>query len=107
MTTESRRMSLEEFAANAADIVRDVLRGRTSVVIEDERGGQVLMAPVGVRVMTDPELIKRPPTPEEVQRTLDGINRAAGAWKGLVDAEEFKAYIRERRRTKNRPSVRF
>jgi hypothetical protein len=32
---------------------------------------------------------------------------AAGAWKGLVDAEAFKAHIRERRRTKNRPSVRL
>jgi len=31
----------------------------------------------------------------------------AGAWKGLVDAEAFKAYIRERRKTKNRPSVRW
>ena len=32
---------------------------------------------------------------------------AAGAWKGIVDGEACKAYIRERRRTKNRPSVRL
>ena len=37
------------------------------------------------------------------QSTLAG----AGSWKGIVDAEAFKAYIRERRRTKNRPSVRW
>ena len=35
-----------------------------------------------------------------------GILAAAGSWKDL-DAEAFKAYIRERRRTKNRPSVRW
>jgi hypothetical protein len=32
---------------------------------------------------------------------------ASESWKGLIDAEAFKAYIRERRRTKNRPSVRL
>lgn len=31
---------------------------------------------------------------------------AAGSWKD-IDAEAFKAYIRERRRTKNRPPVRW
>jgi hypothetical protein len=36
-----------------------------------------------------------------------GILAASGSWKGLIDAEAFKAYIRERRRTKNRPSVRL
>jgi hypothetical protein len=46
-------------------------------------------------------------TPERVARSIEGIRKAAGAWQGLVDAEAFKAYIRERRRTKNRPSVRW
>ncbi|MGH2534260.1 MAG: hypothetical protein ACRDJW_18480 [Thermomicrobiales bacterium] len=41
------------------------------------------------------------------EASIRGIWAAAGSWKGLVDAEEFKAYIRERRRTKNRPSVRW
>ena len=107
MTTESRHMSLEEFAANAADVFRDVLRDRTSVVIVDERGGRVVMSPVRPRVVETSDEIRRPPTPEEVQRALEGINRAAGGWKGLMDAEEFKTYIRQRRRTKNRPPVRF
>lgn len=31
----------------------------------------------------------------------------AGAWKGLVDAEAFKDYVQARRKTKNRPSVRW
>lgn len=37
---------------------------------------------------------------------IEGIRKAAGTWQGLVDAEAFKAYVRERRRTKNRPPVR-
>ncbi len=30
---------------------------------------------------------------------------SAGGWKGLIDADEFVAYIYERRRSYNRPSV--
>lgn len=41
---------------------------------------------------------------ERVARSIAGIRKAAGAWDD-VDAEEFKAYIRDRRRTANRPSV--
>ncbi len=39
------------------------------------------------------------------ERARASILAASGAWKGVIDAEAFKAYIRERRRTKNRPSV--
>ena len=39
------------------------------------------------------------------QRALAQLQAAAGGWRGLVDAEAFKAYIHERRRTANRPSV--
>ena len=42
------------------------------------------------------------PTPEEVERSIEGIRKSAGAWRGLVDAEELKAYIRERRVTPGR-----
>jgi hypothetical protein len=41
---------------------------------------------------------------ERIARSIAGIRRAAGAWDD-IDAEAFKAYIRERRRTANRPSV--
>jgi len=37
----------------------------------------------------------------------DAFVQAAGSWKGLIDAEEFKTYIRERRTTANRPSVKL
>ncbi len=41
---------------------------------------------------------------EQIARSIAGILKAAGAWDD-IDAEAFKAYIRERRRTANRPSV--
>ena len=45
-------------------------------------------------------------TPEDVARSRDGIRQAAGSWKD-IDTEGFKAYIAERRRTANRPSVKL
>ena len=47
------------------------------------------------------------PDAERVAQSIAGIRAAAGGWKGLIDGEDFKAYIRERRLTKNRPSVRW
>lgn len=48
----------------------------------------------------------KPPTPEEAAASRDGIREAAGAWKD-VDAEAFKRYIAERRRSSSRPPVRL
>lgn len=47
------------------------------------------------------------PEAEEVARSKEGILKAAGRWKEIVDVEAFKAYIYERRRTSSRPPVRF
>jgi hypothetical protein len=47
------------------------------------------------------------PTFEEVARSIEGIERATGAWVGLVDAEAFKGYIRERRRTSSRSTIKL
>lgn len=46
----------------------------------------------------------RLPSAEQVARSEAGIRAAAGSWKD-VEIEEFKAYIAERRRASNRPSV--
>jgi hypothetical protein len=46
------------------------------------------------------------PSPEEVARSKEGILKAAGSWKD-IDTEAFKAYIYERRRTANRPSIKL
>jgi hypothetical protein len=48
--------------------------------------------------------INRPPDPERVKRSIAGTLAAAGSWKGLVDAEELKTYLRESRRAANRPA---
>jgi hypothetical protein len=45
-------------------------------------------------------------TSEEVTRSKDGILKAAGSWKG-IDTEAFKAYIKGRRQTANRPSIKL
>lgn len=59
------------------------------------------------RVAADAEApaVSPVPTAEEVAASIAGIQQAAGSWHDLVDAEELKAYIRERRKTKNRTSV--
>jgi hypothetical protein len=46
------------------------------------------------------------PTPEEVTKAKDGILKAADSWED-VDTEAFKAYIKDRRQTANRPSVKL
>ena len=43
-----------------------------------------------------------PPDAKTVKRSIEGINRAFGGWKGLVDVEALKDSIRERRRTPSR-----
>ena len=45
-------------------------------------------------------------SPEDVQRSREGIRKAAASWKG-IDTEAFKAYTAERRHTANRPSVKL
>jgi hypothetical protein len=42
------------------------------------------------------------PSPEDLTRSREGILKAAGSWKG-IDTEAFKAYIKDRRQTANRP----
>ncbi len=46
------------------------------------------------------------PSPEDVDRSREGIREAAGSWKD-IDTEGFKAYIKDRRHTANRPSVKL
>jgi uncharacterized protein (DUF433 family) len=46
------------------------------------------------------------PSPEDVARSREGIREAAGSWKG-IDTAAFKAYIKDRRQTANRSSVKL
>lgn len=94
-----------ELGANLRDAAKT---GRTLIV---DTGEAVYSLEIGTKAEGPdshvPSGLDEPPSPEQVARSIEGIRKAAGSWKGLVDAEEFKAYIRERRRTKNRPPVRW
>jgi hypothetical protein len=59
------------------------------------------------RVAADAERAEDLPVPsaENVAASIAGIKAAAGSWIGLVDAEELKTYLRERRKIANRPSL--
>jgi hypothetical protein len=46
------------------------------------------------------------PSPADVTRSREGILQAAGSWK-QIDTDAFKAYIKDRRHTANRPSVKL
>ncbi|MGH2562810.1 MAG: hypothetical protein ACRDJH_27430 [Thermomicrobiales bacterium] len=67
----------------------------TVVLVKDGQRFLLHQAPDDIWAGYDPEA------------SIRGIREAAGSWAGLIDAEAFKAYIRERRRTKNRPSIRW
>lgn len=60
---------------------------------------------VAVVVPMDDKTPRKRTKKAKTQADYDAFAAAAGSWKGLIEAEEFKAYIRERRKTKNRPSV--
>lgn len=55
-------------------------------------------------IVDSPEDTRHPPDPERVSRSIEDTIASAGSWKGLVDAEELKAYIREQRRVPDRSS---
>ena len=46
------------------------------------------------------------PTSSDITKSKEGILQAAGSWKD-IDTEAFKAYIKDRRQTANRPSVKL
>ena len=51
--------------------------------------------------------VRERPSPGQIALSIEGIKRAAGSWADTIDAEAFKAYIRERRRSSSRPPVKF
>ncbi|HKG25335.1 MAG TPA: hypothetical protein VKB09_06780 [Thermomicrobiales bacterium] len=86
--------------------LRDAATSGKSVIVE--AGDATYTVEVESTPPAQPaEYALRKPTPEEVARSIEGIERTAGAWVGLVDAEAFKGYIRERRRTSSRPPVKL
>lgn len=110
MSAELRTIDIEPGSENAR-LLGEVSGEPVVLTIEGERFRLVRLEPVrsrGIRLkLATPEEISRPPTPVEVERSIAGTRAAAGSWIGQVDSEEFTAYIRKRRLTKNRPVVRW
>ncbi len=87
-----------------------------SVLLHDaKKSGATIVVDTGeavYRLGIEPEgsdevsSLRRERTPEEIEDSIEGIREAIGSWRDF-DAEGFKAYIRERRLTKNRPSVKL
>jgi hypothetical protein len=89
-------------------VLKDAATTGEEIVVDTGEARYVVGVSVGSRSDVAGTDAARPkPRPEQVARSIEGIEKAAGSWQGLIDAEAFKAYIRERRRTKNRPSVRW
>jgi hypothetical protein len=83
-----------------AVVLKDAMRAGTPVVVDTgEVAYSLSIGVVATKTAT--------PSADTVARSEEGIRQAAGRWKDLVDADAFKAYLRERRRTSSRPSVRL
>lgn len=87
--------------SNIPELLRlvEAMRQRnTSAVLTNGTEDVAVVTPVGE------DRSKRKHKRLKTQADHDAFIQAAGSWKGLIDAEEFKASIRERRMTANRPS---
>lgn len=65
----------------------------------------VRLAPRGAMFSLVPSAGRLPEDRAAVSRAV--IEAVAGAWRGHVDTDAFAASIRERRKARNRPSVRW
>jgi hypothetical protein len=89
--------------SNNPDLLRivEAMRQRnTSAVLTNGAEDVAVVTPIGEATKPRGKRVK-------TQADHDAFVRAAGSWKGIIDAEAFKAYIRERRKTANRPSVKL
>ena len=81
-------------------IVEEMRKSEEPRVLRRDSEDLAILTPV-----KPPRRRARKASADEVARSKDGILKAAGGWKDIVDAEAFKAYIYERRRTSSRPPV--
>jgi hypothetical protein len=86
-----------------SEALRNAAATGASVIVET--GDASYFLDVEAQSPPSVEITHRSPSPDEIARSIAGIERATGAWVGLVDAEELTAYIRERRRASGRPPV--
>jgi hypothetical protein len=83
-------------------LLHDALASGSPVTVDT---GDVIYK-LGVEAALRAPAVDQRPTAEAAERSRSGIRQAAGSWAD-VDADAFKAYIRERRRTENRPPVKL
>lgn len=83
-------------------LVEEVRRTREARVLRRDSEDLAILTPV-----KPPRRRAGKASAAEVARSKEGILKAAGGWKEIVDAETFKAYTRERRRISSRPPVRL
>lgn len=81
-------------------LLKDAAQSDDSIVIDT---GEALYT-LSVHLV---DSASRLPQAEEIARSREGILKATGRWRGIVDAEHFKSYIYERRRASSRPPVRL
>jgi hypothetical protein len=98
---KSVRISADSELSNA---LRDAATTGQPVIIETDEAIYTIEIESSSPIQAE-ETARHKPSPDEVALSIEGIERATGAWVGLVDAEAFKAYVRERRRTSSRPPV--
>ena len=103
----SRRGTSDQIESHASKTIRVAPGSELDRLLESIADTPVELERDGVHYRLD--RVNRPSgeaglSDDRIARSIAGIRKAAGAWDD-IDAEEFKAYIRERRRTANRPSV--
>jgi uncharacterized protein (DUF433 family) len=98
------RIPVERVVAHLANNpdLNDLFAAYPDLTIEDVKAC-LAYAHHAVELIGDEDIV---PNPEDVARSREGIREAAGSWKD-IDTEAFKAYIKDRRQTANRPSVKL
>lgn len=99
MERELKKVNLPP-ESDLAHMLKEATRSGQLVVVDT---GEALYS-LSVDILDDRS---RAPGAGDVASSIEGILKAAGGWKGIVDADEFKTYIHKRRRTSSRPSIRL
>ena len=96
MAQTETHIPLEEFAGNARSLVERAIREGVSLVVENDRGAQVIIKPVST---------KRKRGKKITEADYQAFLASAGGWKD-VDTEQLKTDIyADRRRSLQRPPL--
>lgn len=82
--------------SEVGELLRDAKKTGAAIVVDTGETVYRLRFEPGAPDAASP--LRRERTPEEIERSIAGIRASMGSWRGNIDGEAFKAYIRERRR---------